>query len=135
MSKPIQDVSTRLRELLEMSGDSAADMARKTGLSRSVISRYLSGVMGPKADKIELIAQTYSVKEAWLLGYDLPPEPNEEDWQRWFRNAESIAYKQRMLLYAEKLSKLSDSDRTMIEDMIDRLNGGDQNGQKEIQKT
>lgn len=110
-------------------------MARKTGLSRSVISRYLSGVMGPKADKIELIAQTYSVKEAWLLGYDLPPEPSEEDWQRWFRNAESVAYKQRMLLYAEKLSKLSDSDRTMIEDMIDRLNGGDQNGQKEIQKT
>lgn len=130
MSKPIQDVSSRLRELLIMKGDTAADMARKTGLSRSVISRYLSGVMGPKADKIELIAQTYSVNEAWLLGYDLPPAPSEEDWQRWYSNADSIAWKQRILTYAEKLMNLPETDRTMIEGMIDRLNGGDSDAKR-----
>ena len=137
MSKPISEFRYRLQEYMDETGKTQADIARETGIQRSTLSKYLSGKQDPRTNKIDAIAKTYGLDHAWLLGYDVPRERKyfEIVLEQDASGKVDTTMKARLLAYAQKLSKLSDSDRTMIEDMIDRLNGGDQNGQKEIQKT
>lgn len=133
MSKPIQNVSLRLKELMESTGDKQIDMARKTGISKGTLTKYVNGKMGMKQSRIEHIAEVYGVDPAWLLGFDVP----KRRLMSYITEPKHEVVSERIVRYGEllaKFDKLSDSDRTMIEDMIDRLNGGDQNGQKEIQK-
>lgn len=68
---PIKD---RLQQALEMRDKKPADLERATGISKSSISYYLSGVNEPRQDRIYLISKALDVSEAWLMGYDVSPE-------------------------------------------------------------
>jgi repressor LexA len=46
----------------------AAELSRRTGISKPRLSQYLSGVYIPKADAICLIAQALEINEGYLLG-------------------------------------------------------------------
>ena len=69
--RPIKD---RLQQALNMRDKKPADLERATGISKSSISYYLSGVNEPRQDRIYLISKALDVSEAWLMGYDVPPE-------------------------------------------------------------
>ena len=43
-------------------------------LGRNDISQYVSGKVLPKQDKLTVLAHTLNVSEAWLMGFDVPPE-------------------------------------------------------------
>jgi transcriptional regulator with XRE-family HTH domain len=45
-----------------------ADLVEKTGIGKSSISQYLSGLYEPKKKNIYLIAKALEVNEEWLLG-------------------------------------------------------------------
>ena len=62
----------RLIQLLEMTGDSQADMVRKTGIEKSAISHYINGNREARQDKLIAIANAYKVNPAWLMGLDVP---------------------------------------------------------------
>ncbi len=47
-----------------------------TKLAKNEISQYLSGKVQPGADKLSIISQTFSVNEVWLMGYNVPKDPN-----------------------------------------------------------
>ena len=64
--------ANRIREALQKSGLKQADVARLTGIPKSALSQYISGAFEPKQDRIELLARTFGVSEAWLMGYDTP---------------------------------------------------------------
>lgn len=64
--------SVRLKQLLDIRGITASELSRKTGVSKSSISRYLSGAWKAKQDAIYLIAQATDCSEAWLMGVDVP---------------------------------------------------------------
>lgn len=68
----ITDSHNRLKELLETSGDTQADMVRKTGIEKSAISNYINGKREARQDKLIQIANAYNVNPAWLMGLDVP---------------------------------------------------------------
>ena len=67
-------VCYRLHDAMVRAGMRQVDLEKKTGISRSSLSRYLSGAYEPNADKLHRLAVALDVSEAWLLGYDVAPE-------------------------------------------------------------
>ena len=58
----------RLKELREDLGISVKDIARDTGVSQNTIHLYERGGY-PSIKQIEMIAKTYDVNPAWLVGW------------------------------------------------------------------
>lgn len=70
----ISNFTERLKEGMELNGLRQADLAQKTGLSKSRISHYMSGRYEAKQEALYLIAKALNVNEAWLMGHDVPKE-------------------------------------------------------------
>jgi repressor LexA len=66
--------ATRLNEALDRNRMTAAELSRKTGISRGSISQYLAGTVTPKADKIIAISQALNVSPAWLMAVNYPTQ-------------------------------------------------------------
>lgn len=134
MDKPISNFKLRLQEYMDEHGYTQTDVANATGIPKSTLSKYLSGKQDPKTSKIEAVAKAYNLDYAWLLGYDVPQERADIDFifdgKPFVVDTTNKTMQARILTYASKLGKLSDADRTMIEGMIDRLNGGDSDAKR-----
>lgn len=70
-------IKDRLNEALQIRGMTAAELAQKTGLNKSSVSRYLSGKAIPRSLAIGSMASALNVSPAWVLGYDVPMEGEE----------------------------------------------------------
>lgn len=68
--KKISTFCERLKLLMDLNSLNANALASKINVNKSVISRYLSGQMTPRQDRIDLISNLFNVNHAWLLGYD-----------------------------------------------------------------
>jgi transcriptional regulator with XRE-family HTH domain len=68
----VANASDRLREAMSIRGKTQADLVRITGLSKSTLSRYLSGGFEPKQNAVNKLAEALNVAEMWLWGYDVP---------------------------------------------------------------
>lgn len=66
--------SQRLKEILEIKSLKQTDLAKMTGLDKSLISNYISGKYKAKSTNLYLIAKALNVSEPWLMGYDVPME-------------------------------------------------------------
>ena len=66
----------RLQERMDELGFRQADLAERTGLSKSRISHYINGRYEAKQEALYLIAKALDVNEAWLMGHDVPKERN-----------------------------------------------------------
>ena len=62
----------RLRELLDVNHMTQTELSKRSGISKSSISRYLKGDWEAKQDAVYAIAKVADVSEAWLMGYDVP---------------------------------------------------------------
>lgn len=69
--------ANRLKKALDYNNMKPIDLARKTNINKSLISSYLNGVCRAKQNKLDLIAETLGVSEAWLMGYDVDMD---RDW-------------------------------------------------------
>lgn len=63
-------VTQRINEAFKKSHMTRNDLMKKTGLSKSAISYYLSGKVIPKQDKVFLLAKALKVSPSWLIGID-----------------------------------------------------------------
>lgn len=75
-------IKDRLREALSVRGMSAEDLARKSGINKGSISKYLSGKVIPKQSAIGRLADALGVSPAWILGYNVNMDrfiPDEDD--------------------------------------------------------
>lgn len=63
--------SARLKRAMEARKITAAELSRKSGISKSSISEWLKGSYEAKQDKVYILAQTLNVDEGFLLGYDI----------------------------------------------------------------
>lgn len=66
----------RLVLAMETRGVRAAELSRRTGLSKARISQYVNGHFTPKADAVLLIAEALEVSELWLLGKSAVMQPH-----------------------------------------------------------
>ena len=77
--KLISDFAERLRMALDSRNMKATELSELTGINKSTISQYLSKEYEPKRDRLKLFAKILNVNEAWLTGYDVPMETNNQD--------------------------------------------------------
>lgn len=62
---------SRLREAMDEKGISQAELARRTGITRTSISKYLKGTFKAKQQYLSALAKVLNVNEAWLMGLDV----------------------------------------------------------------
>lgn len=76
MSEPVKVSTTRERllEAMRETGKKQTDLARETGLNKSIISRCVKGSVEPSQLTIMRLARALDVQEMWLWGYDTPKE-------------------------------------------------------------
>ena len=68
------EIKERIKEALIARDMTASDLARKSGLNKGAISKYLKGDVIPKQTAIGQMAEALHVSPSWLMGYDVPME-------------------------------------------------------------
>lgn len=69
------EINKRIREEMVRQNLTMTDLANKSGLSRSTISRYVSDSIEPKQNAVGALAKALHVSPAWLLGFDEAKTP------------------------------------------------------------
>lgn len=64
----------RLKEALRIRNMKQSELAEKTGISKSALSQYVSGIIEPRQNNVHLLSKVLNVSEAWLMGFDVPME-------------------------------------------------------------
>lgn len=64
-------LSNRLKIIMNERGINQTTLSNMTGISRSMISEYLSNKYLPKQDNIYLLSEALKVSPGWLMGYDV----------------------------------------------------------------
>lgn len=72
-------IKDRIIEALKMREMTASDLAKKSGIAKSSISRYLTGENIPRSTAIEKIATALNVSPTWILGYNVTTDGQEID--------------------------------------------------------
>ena len=72
----MNDFKSRLAAAMADKNIKAAELSRRTGISKPRLSQYKNGVYVPKADAICAIARVLGVSEGYLLGTTDSPEPD-----------------------------------------------------------
>lgn len=74
--KIVDTFSNRLQKALDYSNMRQVDLVEKTKLDKTLINKYLSGIMKAKQDKLTILADALNVNEVWLMGYNVPMDRN-----------------------------------------------------------
>ena len=77
--KPIETFQKRLEIALNIRNMKPVELHEKTGISESLLSKYLSGNAIARQRKIALISETLNINPVWLMGYDVPMEEMKMD--------------------------------------------------------
>ena len=108
----------RLNKAMALRNMKAIDLSEKTGISKARISQYVNGIYTPKSKSTYIIAQALNVSETWLMGIDVPMEPQKAE----IENAPSDTTKSALIKeIIEKLSKLSPNNQKIVIDLIDTM--------------
>ena len=67
-------IAERIKFAMRAKNKKQVDIVKDTGISKGAFSSYLSGQYNPKADKMELIADSLDVDLRWLYGENVPME-------------------------------------------------------------
>ena len=65
----------RIRVALAVRDMKQVDLCNMTGIKKSAMSQYCSGAITPRQEATEDIARALNVSIPWLMGYDVPMEP------------------------------------------------------------
>lgn len=105
------------QRLLDEHGIKNSDVSKATGISNMTLSDWKRGKSTPKQDKLKLIAEYFDVSVDYLLtgkANNYTPEMAETD-------AIIISLSEDIKKYSIKMSKLSETDKKIIFNLIDRL--------------
>ena len=72
-------IAERIKFAMKAKNKKQVDIVKDTGISKGAFSSYLSGQYNPKADKMELIADSLDVDLRWLYGENVPMENTREN--------------------------------------------------------
>lgn len=62
--------ATRLKQAIEQSGYTRAEICKKVGISNGALSSYLTGRYFPKQDTLYKLSKVLDVSVSWLMGID-----------------------------------------------------------------
>lgn len=102
----------RLTSEMAAQGFRAVDICNRTGLSKSLMTRYMNGEKGASPDTVELIARMLGVSPAWLAGYDAP---------KYTLKYENDTLTERELSLVGKYTVLDDTEKELVDGFIAML--------------
>ena len=70
----VDTLGSRLIKAMSWRGMNGDDLARASGVHKSLISRYKKNDKEPRDDRVEALAKALNVNPQWLRGYDVPPD-------------------------------------------------------------
>lgn len=108
----------RLNKAMALRNMKAIDLSEKTGISKARISQYVNGIYTPKSKSTYIIAQALNVSETWLMGIDVPMEPQKAEIEKAPSDTTKSALIKEII---EKLSKLSPNNQKIVIDLIDTM--------------
>ena len=73
-----KDFKDRLSQAMDFRNIKAVELCERCDIPKSAMSYYISGRSEPKSPRLYVIAKALDVDEAWLLGYDVPMERNQD---------------------------------------------------------
>ena len=73
----ITTFSKRLKTIMDLKGISVAKIVQDLGITKSLMSKYLSGKVEPRQDRFDQLARYFNVTHGWLMGYDCDMYSNE----------------------------------------------------------
>lgn len=76
--KKVSTFQKRLQELMDFNGVTAAKLSRDTGISKSLLSKYINGFSEPKQENIEIFKKYFNVDYYYLFGYENEKSTLEE---------------------------------------------------------
>lgn len=76
MSDLIDTFANRLRYAIMIKDIKPIELSKKTGISKTNISCYMSGKYEAKQDGVKSLADALNVNPVWLMGYNVPMDKN-----------------------------------------------------------
>lgn len=71
MSQDIENIIKRLKDVIDNSGFSYAELEKKTGVSKSALQRYANGSTKKiPIDVLQAVAEVSNVSAAWIMGWE-----------------------------------------------------------------
>jgi len=123
----IMNENQRIKLLIQTLGLSQAEFARKLGVSRSLISEYLSGRKRPPDRILRLISHTFGVSYEWLkYGRGEMWERKGESVPIWFKEfMESASNEDVEIVKAliEMLKEVPEEEKPLLKMMLKKLAG------------
>lgn len=80
------EFSKRLKEMMDKRGIRQIELAEKAGITRGMVSSYLSGRHTPNDESLRLIAAALNCDPLWLAGYDGIDEDEDKEFMTMFRS-------------------------------------------------
>lgn len=88
----IDNFTNRLNQAMRIRNMRQVDLVNKTkdvmrqhienyrgnGIDKTLLSKYINGAANAGNDNLFILAEALDVNEAWLLGYDVPMERQED---------------------------------------------------------
>ena len=102
----IDSFANRLDLALKRNNMRPIDLANKTHIDKSSISRYLSGDWKASQKRLTLIAMALNTNEAWLMGYDVSDVPNKSHIN--YKDYDAVRNQSNTLTLEEKKEKMLD---------------------------
>ena len=69
-AKKVSNSKERIAEMLSTLNITQIDLAKRSGISKSALSNYLSGKRIPTQEQLSYMADPYGINPAWLMGYE-----------------------------------------------------------------
>ena len=111
----------RLQEAMRLRDVTAAELSRKTGLSKAQLSQYVNGTYEAKQLALHKLAVALNVSEVWLMGYDVPCE-------RQIINASDFSEKEKIVILAYR-------NHPAMQNAVDTLLGIEKQPEKKLSPT
>jgi len=73
----MEEIKVRIKKALAERNMTAAELAKKSGIGKGSISKYINGLVIPKRDAVGAMSDALNVSPAWLMGYDLTMDGKE----------------------------------------------------------
>ena len=110
------EIAKRITYILNLRGMKAQELADKTGINKASISQYVNGNHCPSNDTAKSMADVLRVNPLWLMGFDVPMEieviPTEHEMPEHLK---------RYYEYFKRYASLQDSDKTLVDNLIESL--------------
>lgn len=77
-AKVVEPCAVRLKKALSIRNMKQSELSERANVPKSAISHYLNGSFEPRHDRVFLIAKVLDVDPTWLMGFDVPMEPEKK---------------------------------------------------------